>query len=96
MPALPLPVAGRTPRVALLDVSFLQNGKSGLLLTNRALYSSTLKRPVLLNTIVSVDAETIDSNGIPTPGGESHALIGSLTPADSSSSSRLRATARPR
>jgi hypothetical protein len=38
----------------IVDSSFLQDGKSGLLLTNRAVYSSLLDRPVPLEEIESV------------------------------------------
>lgn len=40
--------------LALLDSSFLQNGKAGLLLTNARLYSSRLKQPIGLEEIDEV------------------------------------------
>lgn len=44
--------------LAFLDSSFLQNGKAGLLLTNRGLYSSLLSEPVYLSDIEEVRYET--------------------------------------
>jgi len=41
----------------LLDNSFLQNGKKGLLITNKSLYSSSLKRAIPLREIVSTVVE---------------------------------------
>lgn len=41
-------------RLVLVDTSFLQNGAAGLLLTNRALYSSRLPRPIPLGEIDAV------------------------------------------
>jgi len=41
----------------LLDESFLQNGKKGLLLTNRRLYSNGLTRPIPLDEIVAAVVE---------------------------------------
>jgi hypothetical protein len=40
--------------LALLDASFLKNGKAGLLLTNRSLYSSFYARPIWLADIEDV------------------------------------------
>jgi hypothetical protein len=37
--------------LALLDSSFLQNGRAGLLLTNRRLYSSALRQPLKVRLI---------------------------------------------
>jgi hypothetical protein len=44
--------------LAVVDDSFLQNGKSGLLLTNRCVYSSNLKRPIPLADVLAVVVET--------------------------------------
>jgi hypothetical protein len=48
--------------LALIDTSFLGNGKAGFLLTNRALYSSLLQRPLGLMDIQEVPYETPGPN----------------------------------
>lgn len=45
----------------LVDDSFLQNGKAGLLLTNRALYSSRRGRPIWLGDVYCVEPREPDS-----------------------------------
>lgn len=47
---------GEVPLV-LIDRSFLQNGKAGLLLTDRKLYSSSLRRPVSLGEVRTASSE---------------------------------------
>lgn len=47
---------GEVPLV-LMDRSFLENGKAGVLVTNRALYSSTASEPVPLGDILSATVE---------------------------------------
>src|SRR5688572_9006837 len=47
---------GEVPLI-LIDRSFLQNGKAGMLLTDRKLYSSALPRPIALTDVMTVVSE---------------------------------------